>query len=179
MLASSNRTVIPRNNPHLLDMHWATLPSKVTVMPDTDTPSASSPAARDRMRQIHQKCTGPEIALRLAIHKLGLRFFTNRPPIPGDRRTADIIFPGIRLAVYMDGCFWHGCPSHGSTPKTNGPWWAAKIENNKHRDLDTERRLRDAGWIVLRFWEHDDPYASALRVQDVVRSLRSLKSGRI
>lgn len=95
-----------------------------------------------------------ELALRSALHRQGLRFRVHYVALPGTRRTIDIAFIRLRLAVFCDGCFWHGCPIHATTPKTNREWWMDKIAANKARDLDTNTRLADRGWAVLRLWEH-------------------------
>jgi DNA mismatch endonuclease (patch repair protein) len=81
--------------------------------------------------------------------------------VPGTRRRADIAFTRRRVAVFVDGCFWHGCPRHLSWPKNNRLWWRRKIEENRRRDRDTDRQLRDLGWTVVRFWEHADTEACA------------------
>lgn len=115
--------------------------------------------------------TKPERALRSAVHALGLRFYVSRRPIPGLRRTADLVFPRLRLAVFLDGCFWHGCPDHHTVAKTNAGFWAEKVEANRRRDRDTDGRLRAAGWTVVRVWEHEDAAEAARRVLAVVREL--------
>ena len=88
------------------------------------------------------------------------------------RRTADVAFLGLRIAVFVDGCFWHGCPKHGTWPKANAVWWRAKIESNIARDRDTATKLRKAGWRVLRIWSHTNPYSAALRVRQAVERRR-------
>lgn len=91
-------------------------------------------------------------------------------PLPGMRRRADVVFRRARVALFIDGCFWHGCPEHGSRRTTaNTSYWSAKVERNQARDRDTDERLRDAGWATLRVWEHQDPDAVASVVVDVVR----------
>ncbi len=90
--------------------------------------------------------------------------------LESSRRTIDITFPRPRVAVFVDGCFWHGCPIHGTSPKNNAAWWRAKIDANIARDRDTDSRLREAGWIVIRIWEHEDIEAAADRVEEVLRS---------
>lgn len=117
--------------------------------------------------------TGPELKLRSAAHRKGLRFHVSRRPIAGIRRTADLVFPRLRLAVFMDGCFWHGCPLHYTRPVANAGFWADKIEANLARDRDTDRLLRAAGWTVLRFWEHEDPEACAESLVGVVEGIRA------
>jgi DNA mismatch endonuclease (patch repair protein) len=88
------------------------------------------------------------------------------------RREADVVFPKARVAVFVDGCFWHGCPDHASWPKANAPWWRAKIEANRRRDADTDARLSRAGWKVVRVWTHDDPQAKAAEIAEIVRGSR-------
>jgi DNA mismatch endonuclease, patch repair protein len=95
-----------------------------------------------------------ELRIRSALHAQGLRFRVQYAAVIGTRRTVDIAFPGIRLAVLCDGCFWHGCPLHSTIPKSNRDWWIAKIATNVARDRDTDTRLDHHGWIVLRIWEH-------------------------
>jgi DNA mismatch endonuclease, patch repair protein len=106
-----------------------------------------------------------ELALRSMLHRRGLRFRVHTRLIPGSQRSADIVFPGPRVVVYLDGCFWHGCPLHGTWPKLNAEWWRAKIEANKRRDSDTNARLLAAGWKVVRVWEHEDLHDAALRIE--------------
>ncbi|WP_189176224.1 very short patch repair endonuclease [Streptomyces lasiicapitis] len=101
--------------------------------------------------------TAPEIAVRRLLHAAGLRYRVN-VPVPGmPRRTIDIAFAKARIAVFMDGCFWHGCPDHATSPKANAEWWRAKLDKNMARDRETSRHLEAAGWTVLRFWEHERP----------------------
>jgi len=88
------------------------------------------------------------------------------------RRRADIAFTKGRLAVFVDGCFWHGCPTHGTWPKANAGWWKAKIEGNRRRDADTDDRLRAQGWFVVRLWAHDDPGVASRRIAALVKSRR-------
>jgi len=112
------------------------------------------------------------LALRSILHRFGLRYFVDRPPMPGMLRRADILFPRVKVAVYVDGCFWHGCPIHGTSPKANDRWWAAKIEANRRRDADTVVRLTASGWTVLRFWEHEDAMRAAIEVKRAVHVAR-------
>ncbi|WP_425517113.1 very short patch repair endonuclease [Miltoncostaea marina] len=112
--------------------------------------------------------TAPELRLRSAVHALGLRYRVDTRPLASLRRTADLVFRGPRIAVFVDGCFWHGCPEHYSAPATNESFWAEKVAANVARDRDTDRALREAGWTVLRFWEHDDPGKAAAAVQAAV-----------
>lgn len=132
---------------------------------------ASTPATRAVMRANRSRDTRPERALRSAIHALGLRYRVNTRPIKEVRRTADLVFPKIKVAVFLDGCFWHGCSEHyrPATGATAG-FWHDKIADTRRRDLDTDQRLREAGWRVLRVWEHEEPGAAARRVANLVRT---------
>jgi len=116
--------------------------------------------------------TQPELALRRLLYSAGLRYRVDRAPLPGLRRRADVVFGPARVAVFVDGCFWHGCPQHGTRPRSNEQWWHDKLERNRWRDRDTDDRLLAAGWQVLRVWEHEDPAAAAQRVQAAVRARR-------
>lgn len=122
------------------------------------------------MRANRGRDTGPELALRRAVHARGLRYFVNRRPIEEIRRTADMVFPTAKVAVFLDGCFWHGCPTHHTVAATNADFWAGKIRRTLERDEETNTWLIDAGWIVVRCWEHDAPDVSAVRVENAVRS---------
>ena len=134
---------------------------------------ASSAAIRKTMLGSRSRDTRPELALRSAVHRLGLRYRVSAAPIPGLRRTADLLFRQGRVAVFVDGCFFHGCPSHYSPPKTNTTYWAAKVARNQDRDADTDARLSEAGWEVVRIWQHEDPDEAAARVAAVVRRRRT------
>lgn len=101
--------------------------------------------------------TKVELAVRQRLHARGLRYRVDYAPLPGLRRRADVVFTRQRLAVFIDGCFWHRCPTHGTRPKANSDYWQPKLDTNVARDADTNARLRAAGWTVLRFWEHEDP----------------------
>lgn len=94
-------------------------------------------------------------------------------PVPGVRRRADIVFTWAKLAVFLDGSFWHACPIHGTQPKTNAEYWSAKLQGNVARDRDTDARLREAGWTVIRFWEHEASETVASEVISVYKSLLS------
>jgi DNA mismatch endonuclease (patch repair protein) len=113
--------------------------------------------------------TAPELALRRAVHALGLRYRVDAAPLLGVRRRADLVFRRARVAAYLDGCFWHGCPDHFTIAKTNAPYWADKVEKNRRRDRDTDRRLAEAGWLAVRVWEHEDPLDAARRIARIVR----------
>lgn len=120
--------------------------------------------------------TGPERELRSALHRTGLRFRVHVRPLAGVRREADIVFPKARVAVFVDGCFWHGCPEHASWPKANAHWWREKIEANRRRDADTDERLRAAGWMVIRMWTHEDPVAKSAEIAETVRGRGTTQS---
>lgn len=112
--------------------------------------------------------TKPEIAIRRELHRNGLRYFVDRAPVKGVRRRADLVFPRRKVAVFVDGCFWHCCPLHATYPKNNAQWWADKLAANVLRDRDTDARLAEQGWTVIRIWEHEDPLAAAERVRNTL-----------
>ncbi|OKK19673.1 DNA mismatch repair protein Vsr [Streptomyces sp. CB00455] len=116
--------------------------------------------------------TAVEVALRKALHAAGARYRIHRKPVKGVRREADIVFGPARVAVFVDGCFWHGCPLHATWPKNNSDFWRTKIEGNRKRDLDTDARLAEAGWLAMRVWEHEAAGEAAVRVLAVVASRR-------
>src|SRR4051812_33534337 len=120
------------------------------------------------MRGNRSRDTKPEISIRKLIHAAGLRYRINIRPVPEINRTADIVFTRTKIAVFIDGCFWHGCPEHYVPSKTNANYWNAKISGNKIRDVETSAALRDAGWAVIRFWSHEHPEAVAQQIIDAV-----------
>lgn len=140
-------------------------------MPSDEQPSApmkpgeakSGAMARQRTQE-----TAAEVALRRLLHRKGYRYRIHRQPVPGLRRTADIVFSRQRVAVFVDGCFWHCCPEHGTWPKRNAEWWRSKLEANQRRDRDTNDRLAAAGWQVVRVWEHESAEEAAERVVRVL-----------
>ncbi|GAA3462116.1 very short patch repair endonuclease [Saccharothrix longispora] len=117
---------------------------------------ASSRDVRASMRGNRGRDTSPELRLRAALHARGLRYRVSTRPLPELRRTADIVFPKERLAVFVDGCFWHGCPEHHRPAKKNSGFWSTKIVDNKRRDAETNQALIEQGWTVIRCWEHED-----------------------
>lgn len=133
---------------------------------------ASSAANRRSMLGNRSRDTSPELALRSLVHRAGLRYRVAAKPIKGMRRTADLLFRPVRVAVFVDGCFWHGCPEHFVPPKTNPEYWREKIGRNVARDRDTDARLAAQDWLVLRFWEHEDPAACADLVKQAVDGRR-------
>jgi DNA (cytosine-5)-methyltransferase 1 len=144
----------------------------------TRPPSASSRETRSRMQSVGRRDTPAELAVRTRLHRMGLRFRVDHPPLGGVRRRADILFTKARVAVYVDGCFWHGCAEHGTWPKANGDYWRAKIERNQRRDLSTDRLLRERGWAVVRAWSHEDADEVARRVARIVRAAARTGTGR-
>ena len=135
-------------------------------------PDSSSAAASNRMKRVRQKGTAKELALRSALHRLGLRFRVQVAPLKEFKRHADIVFTRERVAIFVDGCFWHVCPLHRTVPKANAEWWNAKLEANVRRDEETNAQLRAAGWTVLRFWEHEDFARAAEQIEQIVRARR-------
>ncbi|MDQ3577542.1 MAG: very short patch repair endonuclease [Actinomycetota bacterium] len=133
----------------------------------------TTPDTRARMSRQRSRDTGTEIALRRALHAMGLRYRVHRRPLPAVRREADIVFGPSRVAVFVDGCFWHACPAHATWPKRNAEFWRAKIEGNRARDRDTDATMTAAGWLPLRVWEHEDPVTAAQRIADTVRERSS------
>lgn len=118
--------------------------------------------------------TKPEIALRSALHRRGLRFRKDVALRPVQRlRRVDIVFPAVKLAVFVDGCFWHGCPEHGNRPRVNTRYWSVKLARNVARDTLVNNELMEAGWTVVRVWEHEDVHEAAARVEQEYRLLQS------
>ena len=124
------------------------------------------------MRAVRQRDTRPELEIRSALHGLGMRYRLQQRPLPELDRRADIVFRSAEVAVFVDGCFWHRCPEHSTDPKANNEWWAAKLAANQRRDRDTDAALQEAGWAVVRVWEHEDPLKAALRIQEIVETRR-------
>lgn len=133
-------------------------------------PDPVADATRKRMASTRGRDNASERSLRSALHRRGLRFRLHRRIVEGTRRSVDIVFPGPRVAVFLDGCFWHGCPRHGTWPKNNAAWWREKIETNVARDRDTDRRLASLGWNVVRVWEHETIDEAVDRIEKAVRS---------
>lgn len=140
------------------------------------TSSGSRPLARDaataaRLSRQRRRDTAPELALRRELHRRGLRYRVNAPVPQMPRRSIDIAFTRLRLAVFVDGCFWHRCPIHGTAPASNEAWWAEKLQRNQERDEQTGTALRAKGWMVLRIWEHTGPVEAADQVEAALRRL--------
>lgn len=133
----------------------------------------SSPGVSARMSRQASKDTGVELAVRRLLHAGGLRYRVEYP-VPGmPRRRIDVAFPRVKVAVLIDGCFWHGCPRHATQPKANAEWWRSKLDRNIARDRETTEHLVTQGWTVLRFWEHEAPEDVAARVAAVVERERA------
>jgi DNA mismatch endonuclease (patch repair protein) len=122
------------------------------------------------MRSNRRRDTKPELALRSALHAMGLRFRKDHPIRLADRVVrADVAFTRRRVAVFVDGCFWHRCPIHGTSPRANGEYWGPKLDRNVARDRAVDAGLSEIGWQVLRAWEHEDPVEVAQRVAALVK----------
>jgi len=128
------------------------------------------------MQRQQRRDTQPELALRSELWRRGLRFRVDFSVV-NPRRRADVVFTRARLAIFVDGCFWHRCPVHGSTPKSNAEWWIAKLDANVARDRETDAQMADAGWEVIRVWEHEDPISVAASIESLVRNGSTLRGG--
>jgi DNA mismatch endonuclease (patch repair protein) len=124
------------------------------------------------MAHTGRRDTKPEVELRRLLHARGLRFRVDRPVLSDRRRRPDIVFGPAKVVVFVDGCFWHGCPEHATWPTANADFWREKIETNRLRDRDTDARLEAEGWAVVRVWEHERPVSAADRIEQLVRSRR-------
>jgi DNA mismatch endonuclease (patch repair protein) len=147
--------------------------------PSDDPKTPGSPSAAEvpqhvsvRMSRQRSRNTKPEMVLRRELHCRGMRYRVDAA-LPGmGRRRADVLFPRAKVAVFVDGCFWHRCPIHGVAPKSNAAWWDAKLAGNVARDLDTNEHLTRIGWMVLRFWEHEDMKDAAVKVRGVLDAVK-------
>lgn len=130
----------------------------------------TDPLVSARMSRQRSRDTEPEILLRRELFRRGFRYRVNYP-VPGRaRRSIDIAFPRARLAIFVDGCFWHSCPEHATWPTNNSSWWRSKLERNRARDVDTNAALKEAGWTVCRVWEH-------VEVDDAIEKIAALIAG--
>ncbi|MGV4986627.1 very short patch repair endonuclease [Streptomyces sp. NRAIS4] len=125
------------------------------------------------MQAIRNRDTKPEWLIRRLVHAQGLRYRVAAKPLPDLRRTADMVFRPAKVAVFIDGCYWHGCPEHYVPPRTNPGYWSDKVARNMARDRDTDQRLEEAGWTVLRFWEHESSEDCAARIAAAVERSRN------
>lgn len=151
-------------------------------------PAASSDAVRRLMQAVRSRDTPGERRLRSALFAAGLRFRKHARPESDLRCEADIVFRSRRVCVFVDGCYWHGCPAHFVPPKTNRAWWVEKVEDNRARDARRTRELRERGWIVLRYWGHETKDAAdvariasevASRVRDRAQDARTTRGRRL
>jgi DNA mismatch endonuclease (patch repair protein) len=123
------------------------------------------------MRSTARRDTKPELDLRRELHRRGLRYRVD-VSVLGRRRRADVVFTRARVALFIDGCFWHMCPLHSTLPQANADWWLAKLRANVSRDRATDEALIGAGWRVVRVWEHEDVSEAAARIEELVRGVR-------
>lgn len=152
-----------------MEASTATKCSRNVIGTRPSAPPASTAVVRRVMKGNRAVDTRAEVAVRSAVHALGLRFRKHVAPLRGLRCRADLVFGRQRVAVFVDGCFWHGCPEHGTSPATNSAYWIAKLGGNVERDRRNDAALAAAGWTVVRIWEHEDPRAAAQRVASAVR----------
>ena len=141
-------------------------------MTRTGRPRPSSEDVARRMRVTGRRDTSAELALRRELYRRGLRYRVDVRPSPKLRTRADVVFSRERVAVFVDGCFWHGCPRHATWPKANAEWWRDKIEANRARDHRVVEGLEALDWIALRIWEHEDPVLAAEKIERVVKRRR-------
>lgn len=139
----------------------------------SEVPGPSSQAARSRMVAVRRSDTTAETEIRRALNSLDLIYEINARPVLDLARTADILFRAERVAVFVDGCFWHGCPIHGTQAKANAEFWRSKIEANQRRDLDTNRKLAEHDWMVVRTWEHEAADEAANRIAEIINTRRA------
>ena len=132
-------------------------------------PKPLSQSVSQQMSRMPRASTKPEVALRRRLHALGLRYRVNVKDLPG---RPDVVLTRARIAIFVDGCFWHACPDHGVLPKNNRAWWAEKLRLNVSRDRLKDQELEANGWAVLHFWEHEDPVDAAERVVRLWRERR-------
>lgn len=139
---------------------------------------ASTATVRQRMQKQRTRDTAPELAIRRLLHARGLRYRVDVAPLKDLRRRADIVFRPAKVAVFVDGCFWHGCAQHGERPtRANSAYWSAKIARNQLRDRDTDTRLAAAGWLAIRVWEHEPAAEAAARIAHIIAARRKLPPG--
>ncbi|WP_378095699.1 very short patch repair endonuclease [Cellulomonas sp. T2.31MG-18] len=134
-------------------------------------PGSTGEAVSRRMRALKRRDNDGELSVRRLLHAAGYRYRVHYPVPDRPRRTIDVAFTRAKVAVFIDGCFWHGCPEHGTAPTSNGAWWAAKLAANQARDADTTVALRCQGWHVIRAWEHEEPAEVGARVIECLRRL--------
>lgn len=128
----------------------------------------SSGAVSERMSRVRNRDTAAELALRRELHRRGLRYRVNLRLPEAGRTRPDIVFTRKKIAIFVDGCFWHRCPEHATSPKSNREWWRDKLDANVRRDRENDVRLRKAGWTVIRVWEHETPDDAADRIAAIL-----------
>lgn len=131
---------------------------------------ATSPATAKSMRANRARDTCAELQVRRILHRAGYRYRVDYRPSRRVRSRADIVFTRAKIAVYLDGCFWHGCPLHATLPKRNADYWVPKLTRNRERDMEVTDALTSEGWLVLRYWEHEAAPDVALRIIASVRA---------
>ena len=143
-------------------------------MRPSEYPHPTSAAVTASMKGNRRADTKPEQAIRSALHALGLRYRKDHLLRAGEVRTkVDVVFTRRRVAVFVDGCFWHGCPEHGTTPKANSHYWGPKLARNRARDDRVTQALTESGWTVVRIWEHEPVEVAVPRVLDALTQPRS------
>ena len=147
---------------------------EATLRGSTESRPAETVPASTSARMSTQRRTGtePEMLLRRQLHAMGLRYRVNMPLPELPRRRADVTFAKAKLAVFVDGCFWHRCPEHATNPVARGAWWEQKLKGNVARDRETDEHLRRLGWTVMRFWEHEDMTQAAHVIAKTLPELR-------
>jgi len=151
-------------------------PPGTHTMAGTVASWATSPATRKAMQANRRRDTAPEMAIRRLVHASGLRYRVDARPLPTARHTADMIFTRARVAVFIDGCWWHGCAEHYRPPASNITYWAGKVTRNRERDRLANEALIAAGWTVVRVWEHEAPESAARRIEAAVRAATAIRS---
>jgi DNA (cytosine-5)-methyltransferase 1 len=174
-LARLEHSCLRRDDAFVADLrrHIATTRKRAKKMKTVDRNKTVDRSVSRRMAATPGRDNPAELALRSALYREGYRFRIHRKVLPGLRRTADIAFPSLKVAIFLDGCFWHGCPIHGTWPKKNAKWWREKIRENQCRDRDTDSRLKDAGWTVVRAWEHEDMEVVVKRITHMLRARKA------
>jgi DNA mismatch endonuclease, patch repair protein len=140
---------------------------------DDPSPKSSSSEISARMRRTGRRDTAAELAIRRELHRRGYRYRVDQRPSDRMRTRADILFTRWRVAVFVDGCFWHGCPEHGTAPKANAVWWREKITANIARDRRADAALAAEGWLVVRIWEHEEIPNAVARVEEALGRRRA------
>ena len=150
----------------------------MSLVPKGRSPRIGPPPLNDvvrrQMQSMPRRDTGAELALRHALHQLGLRYRVHLRTLPG---TPDIALTRARISIFVDGCFWHRCPDHGTAPKNNSEWWASKLDENIARDRRKDAQLRDLGWTVVHVWEHEKPAVVAVKIYGIWRERTGCSAG--